>query len=113
MAVPAPSIAPALIAGSTNHAVYNGACGVNGVAQNLYIDLTCFGENIRNDPHFSDQLYITVKATSAGITDVTPVNPASTTTVDAENEYATVQVSSDDADNEFFVIVEHRHTVGR
>lgn len=113
MAVPAPSIAPTLIAGSTNHATFQGACGIAGVAQDLYIDLTCFAENIRLDPNFSSQLYVIVKSLSDGLSQVGPTNPASVTTVDEENEYTTIQVTSDNVANQFLVIVEHRHTVGR
>jgi hypothetical protein len=119
VSVPAPSITPTLVPGSTNNLLYAGNVGAAGVNTDLNISLMGFPEHIRLDPQFRDQLLVTFKSLDANLSFAGP-----NVLVDADfvpvpgtdpqpNEYVQIQVTSDLVTRQCMILLEHRHTYTR
>lgn len=113
MAVPAPSVQPTAITGGNLHFRFVGAVGVNGVAQDLNIDLTQMQLQLRNSKNFTDQLEVQFQALDPGITAVAPVTLVAGDFHGSPIEYVTLQVTSDNVANQCAITITLPHSVVR
>lgn len=119
MSVPAPSIAPQPIPGSTYTLAYEGPIGVAGVDADLNVSLMAFPELARVDPHFREQLCITFQSENSNLFYSGPavLPDAAFTPVPGTdpqpNEYVQIVVTSDFDSRPCLILINLRHTYTR